>query len=89
MHVYMCIMYCGIYATTILYNALAVGVLCTYVCDDCVSEVKGTEVHYAVSPQALSDESKHSGEGKSIGEGKQTRVALDYDYASTGPISVR
>ena len=61
----------------------------TYVCDDCVSEVKSTEVHYAVSPQALSDESKHSGEGKSIAEGKQTKVALDYDYASTGPISVR
>ena len=57
-------------------------------CDDCVSEVKGTEVHYAVSPQALSDESKHSGEGSS-GEGKQAKVAHDYDYASTGPISVR
>ena len=61
----------------------------TYVCDDCVSEVKGTEIHYAVSPQALSDESKHSSKGKSSDEGKQTKGAHGYDYALTGPISVR
>ena len=85
----MYIMYWRLYATTTLYNVLAVGVLHMYVCDDCVSEVKGTEIHYAVSPQALSNESKHSGKGKSSDEDKQTTGALDYDYTSTGPISVR
>ena len=68
----------------------------SYTCNNyCVSEVKRTEVYYAVSPQTLSDEKKHgnegkcSDEGKRSGEGKQTRVGHDYDYASTGPISVR
>ena len=61
----------------------------------CISEVKCTEVYYAVSSQTLSDEKKHSNEGKCSdegkrsGEGKQTRVGHGYDYASTGPISVR
>ena len=38
---------------------------------------KTTGIHYAVSPQALSDESKNT-----------SKPALQYDYASTGPVSV-
>ena len=38
---------------------------------------KTTGIHYAVSPQALSDESKNT-----------SKAALQYDYASTGPVSV-
>ena len=41
---------------------------------------KATEVHYAVTPQALSVKDKN--------DSKVAQAAPHYDYASTGPISV-
>ena len=41
---------------------------------------KATEIHYAVTPQALSIKDKN--------DNKTAQPALQYDYASTAPITV-